>query len=116
MNSGWPADGRNWRDEYYRIGLDQITDRAFVQLTFSPGPALVEKKPPPGHQAWREYIGQAFDPEEFDLVPNLWDHQHCIVCDFTINPGHTYWRNGQDLIVCDVCHEYVEASMSESSG
>jgi hypothetical protein len=31
------------------------------------------------------------------------------VCYFKIKPGYTYWQNGHGLIVCDVCHQHVQA-------
>jgi len=115
MKSGWPDDGRDWDQEYYRIGLEQLVDRTFVQKTFAPAAALVAKKPVDGYRLEREYTGGEFDADEFELVQGRWDHDHCLVCYFRIEPGHTYWENGDGLIVCDVCHEHVQGRSSPLS-
>jgi hypothetical protein len=60
--------------------------------------------------------GGEFDADELDLVQGRWDHEHCIVCYFRIEPGYTYWQNGDGLIVCDVCHQHVQAEEREEPG
>jgi len=70
-------------------------------------PLVLAKRPVDGYRLEREYTGGEFDADELDLVQGRWDHEHCIVCYFRIEPGYTYWQNGDGLIVCDVCDEHV---------
>jgi hypothetical protein len=116
MRSGWPSEGRNWDQDFYRAGHDQLTDRQFVQKTFVAGPALVAKKATDGYRVEEQYRGEAFDPEEFELVEGRWDHHHCIVCYFELTPGFTYWENAEDLMVCDVCYAHVTGTQRNAAG
>ena len=92
--------------DYYRKQLAEITDRAFVQRTFTAHAALVAKKPVNGNRMWTDYHGQAYDESECDLVEGMWDHDHCQICWFRITDGFTYWENSKRInLLCDVCHE-----------
>jgi hypothetical protein len=92
--------------EYHRKHLAEITDRAFVQRTFSSHAALVAKQPVNGHRMWTDYRGQPYDKSEFDLVDGMWDHEHCSICWFTIKDGFTYWENTNRItLLCDACCE-----------
>jgi hypothetical protein len=114
MRSGWPTEGRDWNSEYYRTGIEQLTDRNFSHFTFAPRPALRARMPMNGYRVEREYTGGDFSSEEWELIDGRWDHQHCTVCYFRIEPDHTYWSNGQGLIICDTCHEYVSTAEGAS--
>jgi hypothetical protein len=82
----------------------------FVQRTFSSHAALVAREPVNGHRMSRDYHGEPYDASKFELVEGKWDHEHCSVCWFTINDGHTYWENGNRIkLLCDACYEaFVE--------
>ncbi len=104
MRSGDPSVNRE--DECYRWGFAEIRNRTFVQRIFSTRPALVARAPVNGHRAWKDYHGEPFDTNEFELVEGLWDHEHCSVCWFTITDGYSYWENeGRIQVLCDACHD-----------
>ena len=104
MKSGDPSVNRD--DESYRREFSEIRNRNFVQRTFSTRLALVAKTPVNGHRMWKDYHGEPFDTDEFELVEGMWDHEHCSVCWFTIKDGHTYWENeGRVKLLCDFCYE-----------
>lgn len=107
--SGYDPDSYDWSKEYYQIGLRDIRDVQFHQHTFAPLPALVARRANNGYREEVEYWGQEFDPESWEVVEGRWDHHHCLVCRFKITTGHTYWENGDEMIVCDVCHDHIRA-------
>ena len=43
---------------------------------WKPIPALIDKN---GNTS-RPFVGQKFDPNHIDLVPDGWDHDHCEIC------------------------------------
>ena len=61
-----------------------------------------------GYREEIEYTGQPYDEAKYELVRDRWDHYHCKVCDFRINAGYTYWENASGMLVCDVCHGYIQ--------
>jgi hypothetical protein len=56
-----------------------------------------------------KFHGQAFDPDEYDLIEEGWSHDHCPFCSVTIcdagDPGYVSeaYTNGYDW-VCPSCH------------
>jgi hypothetical protein len=60
------------------------------------------------------YHGGPYNEEEYELVENLWDHEHCGVCHFSIEEGHSYWEDGEGAILCDACHDHYVADRSAS--
>jgi hypothetical protein len=104
MKSGDYSVARD--NESFCKAFSEIDDRDFVQRTFSSHPALVAKEPVNGHRMWRDYHGESYDASKFDLVEDIWDHEHCAVCFFTITEGYTYWENRNRIkLLCDACHE-----------
>ncbi len=88
--------------DWYRTEIAEIDDRKFVQRTFSSTPALVRND----DKMWQEYTSQPFDASEFHVVQDMWDHEHCSACFFTIKDGHTYWENANHIkLLCDACYE-----------
>ena len=67
-------------------------------------------------EAWhisRPYTGDPFDPDEYELIEDGWDHEHCDVCSATVVDGMHYWPNvdpnaGQ-VDLCEACHPRVMA-------
>ena len=93
-------------DDYYRKAFAEIPRRQFKQVIFAPRPALVAKEPVNGHRMWQDYHGEPYDASRFDLAQGMWDHEHCSVCWFSIQDGHTYWENeGRIQLLCDACYE-----------
>jgi hypothetical protein len=51
--------------------------------TWKPSPALRGQD---GHTT--QYHGQEYDPSQFELIENGWDHDHCEFCWVTIDANH----------------------------
>jgi hypothetical protein len=93
-------------DAYHREEFAKISDPNFVCETFTNHAALVGKQLVSGHRYTKDYHGEPYDRDAFDLVEGLWDHYHCSVCFFSIRTGHTYWVNGKRIVIlCDACYE-----------
>jgi hypothetical protein len=105
MRTGDPKLNRN--DAYYNSRFAEIVDKIFTLETFHPYPALVSKVPVNGHRMWKPYYGGDYDKEQYDPVEGMWDHEHCSLCDFKIEDGHSYWTNGNRVrLLCDECHDF----------
>jgi len=105
MRSGF--DGLTWEGEYYTNSLDAIRDFSFVQREFATGPGLVSRSDGSGWKSAAPFTGQAYDASKFDVVDGAWDHDHCYVCEFRLDDGYSYWQNGDGVIVCDTCKDYI---------
>jgi hypothetical protein len=98
--------------EYERQWLDECRGRRFVRATFARHPSLRSIEP----QAWDEqesyhvsspYTGQKYNPENFEVVEDGWDHEHCHVCHARIEPGDEYWQSAEPhpLELCLACYQ-----------
>jgi len=88
-----------------------IRDRHFEQRTFSARPALVARQLINGHRQSKDYHGGPYDASLYDMVPGMWDHDHCSVCFFRIEEGFTYWENHRRIILlCNACYEVFTKS------
>jgi hypothetical protein len=107
--SGNPGIDRN--DAYYRRTWEETIDKAFSQTIFHSYPALVQRELVNGHRMWQPYEGGEYDGEKFDLVKDMWDHEHCSICNFRIVTGNTYWFNDSRVrLLCDECHDHFDRS------
>jgi hypothetical protein len=105
--SGDPTINRN--GDYYKRTWGDTIDKEFTRTVFVPYPALVCKQLVNGHRSWKPYYGGQYDQEEYDLVKDMWDHEHCSICNFKITEGYTYWFNeGRICLLCDECYEYFK--------
>jgi len=103
-------------DAYHREEYARIVDPQFVCRTFRSRPALIRKGLVNGHREIKDYHGEPYNAEVFDLVEGVWDHEHCSVCYFTILDGQTYWENrGRITLLCDACHEAFMRTRRDSS-
>jgi hypothetical protein len=103
--SGDPAIDR--KNNYYTKVWEETIDKTFAQLVFFPFPALMNKELVNGNRNWKPYYGGEYDKEKFDLVKDMWDHEHCSICNFKITEGNTYWSNTNRIrLLCDECHDY----------
>jgi hypothetical protein len=93
------------RDEMFA----KMDRRDFKRATFKPIPALVSRG---NRGSWTRYYGQAFDDTEWELVPDMWDHEHCELCFAHIEPGMTYWNSRNDTFLCDRCYDHYLACAS----
>ncbi|MGY6561049.1 MAG: hypothetical protein ACXITV_02970 [Luteibaculaceae bacterium] len=70
------------------------------------GPALVDKN---GGTS-RQYIGQIYDPNFIDLVPDGWTHDHCEVCSKSISDKErqetslTQGFKSENSWICEQCY------------
>jgi hypothetical protein len=64
------------------------------------------------------YVGQKFDPKNFDLVQEGWSHDHCLICfknisdvkdDQTDDSG--YFHNGE--WICEACFKSLKMDIEE---
>jgi hypothetical protein len=100
----------------------------FARRVFATYPSLWAKKPmdsgdlPPDSRdgEWhmsRPYRGEPFDPEEYELREDGWDHEHCDVCWAHIEPGDAYWPNVDEATghvdLCERCYPRVMALLGE---
>ncbi|HJZ56975.1 MAG TPA: hypothetical protein VKE74_18545 [Gemmataceae bacterium] len=100
------------RAEYRRRLLDECRGRQFVRRTFASYPSL--RAIEPSEDGWyvsEPYTGQNYDPEKFWVCEGGWDHEHCHVCNATIDPGDEYWQSDEPwpLELCLACHERLMA-------
>ncbi|MCP4610091.1 MAG: hypothetical protein GY845_15390 [Planctomycetes bacterium] len=71
-------------------------------------PALVSKS----KKRVCQYLGQEYDPNEYDLVENSWDHDHCAFCNITIKDcdcGKCVkegYKNGGSWL-CPDCYSHI---------
>jgi hypothetical protein len=113
MNKEKRSGGRtiDRNDEYYRRTWEETIDKTFSKTIFLPYPALVRKELVNGHRDWKPYYGGNYDKEKYELVKDMWDHEHCSICNFKITEGTTYWHNeGRIRLLCDECYDYYSES------
>jgi len=107
MRSGYDNYDHFWGNPYYDDNAIPLKGFTFAQYLFSAAPALVALHPKNGSREWHEFTGQLFDPHEWRLEEQRWDHQHCRVCQFSIEEGMTYWSTEDERgILCDACYEH----------
>jgi hypothetical protein len=102
----------------------------FARRVFASYPSLWAKMPldgddlPPASREdgeWhvsKPYTGEPFDPEEWELREDGWDHEHCDVCSAKVTDGTSYWPNvdpdaGQ-VDLCEGCYPRVVALLGGS--
>ncbi len=95
-------------EQWWVHALGAAPMRDFTSRVFTRKPAMVKKEPVNGHRMWTEYDPTRFSEEEYDLVPGMWDHEHCAICFAKIQEGDTYWQNSRRQILCPSCHEKFE--------
>ena len=116
MRSGYLPESYDWDTEYYQVTLRNLGDLNFTQSVFAPKPALVPRQKRSDGLLESEFNGQPFDPNEFELVPGRWDHQHCKSCLFRIVDGYSHWQNQTGTLLCDECHDYVVRTLASDLG
>ena len=99
----------NWGE----IELDYLVDNileckskgTWKHETWKPTPSLNEKN----GRTSQKYNGQKYDTEHFELIPNGWDHDHCMICTKTISDTKDFkdwetdgYKNGNEW-VCKNC-------------
>jgi hypothetical protein len=85
--------------------LETAPARDFTSQIFSSAPAMVKKEPVNGLRIWTKYDPATFSDSEYEIVPGMWDHEHCSICWKKIQEGAPYWQNSQKHILCNACHD-----------
>jgi hypothetical protein len=85
------------------LGSNPILD--FCHHVFSPSPAMVQKELVNGHRMWRKFEEGEYNAEKYDIVPGMWDREHCSVCSSRIVEGNRYWENSEAHVLCPDCYE-----------
>jgi hypothetical protein len=66
--------------------IEYLRQGTWTLQVWTPLAALIDKK----GGASRPYVGQKYDPDYIDLVPNGWTHDHCEICFQTISDIKDY--------------------------
>lgn len=90
---------REFDSKYLRQQLEWVNAFDWVQESWKPKTALVDKKGKVTHL----YTGQKFDSKYFDLVDKAWSHDHCDICSNRIEEGDLSAITGENII-CDLCY------------
>ncbi len=124
MRSGYDNYQGIWGNPFYDNQFAEIDDRVFVRKTYQAADALVSIGPVDPLEIPKScparfyedgtveipYTGQPFDAGKFKVVKDNWSHEHCCVCQFSIQPGHSFWVNAAGSMLCDECHDhYIKA-------
>ena len=110
-------------DEASRVPLITGEDLAtfgrcrFVHRVFRPRDAWKTREPPDDpRKLLKEWAAQGDKfvedhPEQFELLPGGWDHEHCDVCQARIEDGNGYWPNEDESVgqvdLCESCYGRV---------
>ncbi len=71
----------DWNFDYVLAMLEGVKRDKLVRATWQPRDALVRLD---GSRA-TIYTGQTFDPKQFEIKREFWDHDHCQVCMWTFS-------------------------------
>jgi len=100
------ADSQN-KDSEEKLWTDALGGspaRDFVRKVFSCEPAMVKRELEHGMRMWAKYDPATYTEKEYEIVPGMWDHEHCSVCWHKILEGKPFWQNSQDHILCVSCN------------
>ncbi len=96
-------------EEHMRTLARDSRQKEWSKRKWTPSPALVGKGP---QGMATKYKGQQYDPEQYELVHDGWDHDHCLFCWQSIcdcggeNCTSIGFTDGDDWI-CESCHQRV---------
>jgi hypothetical protein len=86
----WQCQQSNWTKEEWKLS-----------------PALVSKD---GRGTRPYYEGEDYDPTIWDLIPDGYDHDHCVICLWTLTVSQDPeisigWVNKDGAWLCNECYE-----------
>lgn len=60
-----------------------------------------------GHDVKMPFQGSVPPSPSFTIEPGGWNHDHCDVCETTIDAGQLCWmtQEEQPALICDACYE-----------
>lgn len=87
---------------HIREMVDYIRDRPFGLAAWKPRPALRERS---SGRITHLFVGQRYDPRFFELEPEGWTHDHCLICQGILMLGMHGYSDGTDW-VCIACFDH----------
>ena len=101
-------------DDWQKRSLAYLQQIRFVEKRFASYPCL-QPRDPEKQSFWVPYTGQEYDPEIFEGIEKGWDHEHCWICNASIEEGNPYWAScdpeGYEL--CPACYDRYMARYSQ---
>lgn len=98
-------------DAYYqelRELAEKLRTLQWEKMVWKKGPALRKKD----GGSLQNYYGQSYDPKEFDLIEDGWEHDHCEFCWITISDcdhekcSHQAYTC-EDVLICPDCYQHI---------
>jgi hypothetical protein len=92
-----------WLDGWWQafhVSLILDTAHPWHEVTFAARDALQSRMP--GYRVLRERAGEPTPDEE--IVPGAWDHEHCMLCNAHIDPGHVAYTDPEMNWLCAACY------------
>ena len=111
MTSTVTIHGYEWELADIQEEIDWCRQRPWVKQRWTPTAALVQK-----NGTTSQYIGQEYDPNDYDLIEDGWTHDHCSICWFTLHESevseeNTGWTDGKRKWLCCECYEkFIEGN------
>lgn len=98
--------GSEWKLSDVAEQVGQCLNQKWHKETWKPTPALIHKT----GGVSSSYHGQAFDSEKINLVPDGWNHDHCLICWHTLHEAEkeedgTGYKNKENGWLCCECFE-----------
>jgi hypothetical protein len=95
--AGWQA---------YNVWMIEEPSWHWKEITFAATPAV--EYPATGTDGSRMIVTKPHTGEELTegvkLLPEGWDHEHCELCNFSIEPGMTAYVDEDDHYLCSKCY------------
>jgi hypothetical protein len=94
-------------EEWLRLNYEDLSDDKFAKGIFKTINALELIERPNNNKICTAYHGGRYDKGKYKLVKEMWDHEHCSICYYTILPGYSYWVSANKKeFLCDECHDF----------
>jgi hypothetical protein len=88
-----------WQAYHVTLVLDEA--HSWERVKFVARDALQGRMP--GWRVLREATDAVPEPGEI-LIPGAWDHEHCMLCEEHIDPGHTAYTDRENNWLCARCY------------
>ncbi len=102
------SQNKGSEDKLWTDALGSSPARDFERMVFSREPAIVKRERENGLRMWTKYDPTTFTEKEYEIVPGMWDHEHCSVCWHKVSEGEPFWQNSQKHILCVSCYAAFE--------
>jgi hypothetical protein len=110
MNETITIHGGEWKLKDLTESIAWCLAQNWHREGWKRSPALIDKN---GNKT-TQYLGQKFDPEKTDLVPDGWSHDHCQICYWALGESEdpeqgVGYRNTTNAWLCSECFEKLIA-------